>query len=79
MDSFNREELIAAHGDRCFDCGGPWDQLDHRIPVAAGGSHDLANCRPICMRCNGKKLHASDRRAIADFRAGRIMLWAAAS
>lgn len=79
IESFNRDELIAAHGDRCFDCGCPWDQLDHRIPVAAGGSHDLGNCRPICARCNRRKLHASDRRAIADFRAGRVVSRAGAS
>lgn len=70
--SFTRDELVEVHGDHCVDCGGPWDQLDHRIPVAAGGTHDLDNCRPICQPCNSRKLFESDRPRIAKFRAGQV-------
>lgn len=66
---FTKEALIEAWGDRCFDCGDQdWDQLDHRVPVAAGGTHDLDNCRPVCASCNRRKYHESDRSMIAAFR-----------
>ncbi|MFI7162849.1 HNH endonuclease [Rhodococcus erythropolis] len=66
---FTKEDLVDAWGDRCFDCGDPdWDQLDHRTPVAAGGSHDLENCRPVCASCNRRKYRESDRLMIAAFR-----------
>jgi 5-methylcytosine-specific restriction endonuclease McrA len=66
--SFTRAELIARWGDRCVDCGDSWSQLDHRKPVAAGGRHDLANCRPVCAGCNREKYSRSDRWEIAEFR-----------
>ncbi|MFC8316363.1 HNH endonuclease [Gordonia sp. NPDC057258] len=49
-------------------CGSPWDQIDHRTPVAAGGSHDLENCQPICGPCNSRKRWDSDRDLIRAFR-----------
>jgi 5-methylcytosine-specific restriction endonuclease McrA len=39
----------------CWLCGGPREQVDHVKPIAAGGSHILANLRPICGSCNQKK------------------------
>lgn len=55
IESFTLAELIAKHGDRCFHCGGPFEELDHAIvPVAHGGEHSLANCRPSCVACNRK-------------------------
>jgi 5-methylcytosine-specific restriction endonuclease McrA len=67
--SFTKSELIARWGNQCIDCGGAWGQLDHRTPVAAGGRHDLDNCRPICESCNRAKYSGSDRQQIAAFRA----------
>jgi 5-methylcytosine-specific restriction endonuclease McrA len=51
--------LIAAKmaywGNRCWMCGGPFENVDHVKPVAKGGAHLLANLRPSCADCNSKK------------------------
>lgn len=46
---------VALYGHRCWLCGMPYDAIDHVKPLAAGGSHMVANLRPICRRCNSKK------------------------
>lgn len=71
VEPFTKEELLDRWGDMCADCGNEWNQLDHRVPVAAGGAHSLANCCPICESCNRAKYLAFDRKRIADFRADR--------
>ncbi|WP_354005037.1 HNH endonuclease signature motif containing protein [Rhodococcoides fascians] len=70
ITSFTAQELVLQWGPSCVDCGGAWTQLDHRQPVAAGGRHDLTNCRPICSSCNMLKLQRTDRRVIAARRRG---------
>lgn len=53
MQSFTREDLIWLHGDRCYHCGGDWDQLDHwPLAVSQGGMHALFNAVPSCADCN---------------------------
>jgi 5-methylcytosine-specific restriction endonuclease McrA len=55
---FSRDQLgarIAYYGWRCWLCGSTWQQVDHVKPLARGGSHILANLRPICSRCNQSK------------------------
>lgn len=42
-------------GFRCWICRGPGAHVDHVKPIAAGGSHMLANLRPACARCNQRK------------------------
>lgn len=40
--------VMSDHGGICHVCGkGGADRIDHVIPVAEGGSHNLANLRPI--------------------------------
>lgn len=39
----------------CWVCGGDADSVDHVKPLARGGPHVLANLRPICRPCNGRK------------------------
>lgn len=68
ISSFTREQLVDAWGDTCVTCGGPWEQIDHHIPVAAGGGHNLTNCCPMCARCNGRKRWESDSDLIRAFR-----------
>lgn len=54
---FTREELVERYGDECLYCGGPFEELDHNVPVAAGGPHTLENCRPSCGPCNRDNSH----------------------
>lgn len=46
---------IAFYGHRCAYCGGPYDHLDHVIPLSRGGSNWPANIRPSCEHCNLSK------------------------
>lgn len=36
----------------CWKCGASAESVDHIIPVALGGTDDLDNLRPACIRCN---------------------------
>lgn len=47
-----REAVFAAYGRACWRCGAWAATVDHVVPVVLGGSHDLANLRPACGRCN---------------------------
>ena len=60
VETFTKDELIERHCDKCYLCGGDWDQLEHVKPVSRGGAHSLENCRPACEPCN--------RRAWAEYR-----------
>ena len=69
--SFTREDVINQYGDACFYCpDGAFEQIDHCIPVAAGGLHVLANARPSCTTCNHRKRTTIDRDDIKAVRAG---------
>jgi 5-methylcytosine-specific restriction endonuclease McrA len=55
---FTLEQLsqrMAFHGNRCWLCSGPFEQVDHVKPINAGGLHILANMRPCCAKCNRRK------------------------
>jgi 5-methylcytosine-specific restriction endonuclease McrA len=43
-----RAAVFARYGHVCWRCGGYAGTVDHVIPVALGGSHDLSNLRPCC-------------------------------
>ena len=47
-----RVQVFATYGRRCWRCGGWANTVDHVRPVVLGGTHDLANLRPCCSRCN---------------------------
>jgi 5-methylcytosine-specific restriction endonuclease McrA len=58
--SFNRDRKdyaarIAFFGGRCAYCRGPYEALDHSIPISRGGSNHPANIRPVCRSCNQSK------------------------
>jgi hypothetical protein len=64
-------QVTSMWGDHCFYCPGPFEVIDHRIPVAAGGHHTVTNVVPCCRRCNQHKRWRSDERMIRDYRQGR--------
>jgi 5-methylcytosine-specific restriction endonuclease McrA len=43
-------------GHRCIRCGTSENlTLDHRIPIAKGGSDEASNLQTMCERCNFSK------------------------
>lgn len=55
-----RFAVLQAGGFRCFYCGRPPGpdvvlQVDHRVPVAAGGTNDRSNLVASCTACNNGK------------------------
>jgi 5-methylcytosine-specific restriction endonuclease McrA len=44
--------VFARYGRVCHVCGGIATDIDHIIPIAAGGTNSLENLRPACARCN---------------------------
>lgn len=47
-----RLQVFARLGRACYRCGAYANTVDHAIPLALGGTHDLSNLRPACSRCN---------------------------
>jgi len=83
-----RAATFARWGRACWRCGGYANTVDHILPVALGGGHDLGNLRPACGSCNSstgasmgnrlrprrpRQLTAAQRRAIAAKRAGVVV------
>ena len=66
-ESVNRVKIFERDGWCCQICGGKTPkrltgttharapELDHRVPMALGGSHTWANCQCACRRCNARK------------------------
>lgn len=51
-------------GGRCEQCGRRARiQVDHKVPLAAGGSHSLANLQGLCEDCHHSKTGREARRA----------------
>lgn len=51
-----QQQRFALWGGRCWMCGvTAATETDHVKPISRGGSHCLANLRPVCKRCNGRK------------------------
>ncbi|KOG21991.1 HNH endonuclease [Streptomyces viridochromogenes] len=53
----HQPEDLALHWDdegyyACVCCGGPYEHLDHNVPLIRGGSHTLDNLLPLCQDCN---------------------------
>ena len=40
---------------KCSYCGDPAVEIDHVIPTSKGGTHELSNLVPACLRCNRSK------------------------
>lgn len=46
---------MAYWGYRCAYCGGPYEHVDHVIPLSRGGTAWASNLRPACIHCNTSK------------------------
>lgn len=50
------EKIDALLGQPCAYCGATENiELDHIVPIARGGAHDLENLAPACLPCNRSK------------------------
>ena len=68
--SYGRRLAARDGGYICFYCKEPLTSnyhIDHKIPIAKGGSHNLENFALACMQCNQEK-HAKD---IDEYRSWR--------
>lgn len=43
---------VAYYGEICAYCGGPFEHVEHAIPLSRGGTNWPANLRPSCAACN---------------------------
>ena len=57
-----REVLEAAHY-RCAKCGAFANTVDHKVPVAQGGTHGRGNLQAMCKSCHWKKTRAEQAAA----------------
>ena len=49
-------DVIRRFGARCLACGATQATVpDHVLPIAWGGTNDVANLQPLCAACNGSK------------------------
>jgi len=59
--------LLAHHGGACAYCGSKaLIEIDHRTPLARGGSNLIENILPACRRCNRRK-HLMTEEEFRDF------------
>lgn len=68
VENVYRKKVFSADGYRCHLCGKKTDKtksvphpkaptIDHITPLALGGTHEPANCRTACFKCNATKSH----------------------
>lgn len=48
-------ELLAIFHWKCAYCHGPYELLEHYVPITQGGGTTAENCVPACFSCNSKK------------------------
>jgi len=64
-----RRRAIREYGNQCARCGADGEdvrlELDHRIPVAEGGTDTLDNAQLLCPMCHAPKTQAEARRGRA--------------
>lgn len=57
--------------DRCWVCGGPWQELHHILARSHSGDDQVENLAPVCRQCHGR-IEARDIQARAALR-GALM------
>lgn len=69
-DGHQPEDLVLHWDDEdyyaCICCGGPFEHVDHNVPLIRGGSHTLDNLVPLCESCNTSKQGRCPYRFYAD-------------
>jgi 5-methylcytosine-specific restriction endonuclease McrA len=50
-----RTRILRRDNHTCFYCAAEANTVDHRIPVARGGTDDDSNLVAACASCNGTK------------------------
>jgi 5-methylcytosine-specific restriction endonuclease McrA len=75
LDSFTPGQWLALlrdHDGRCTYCGdNTLIEIDHRVPLARGGSNLIENIVPACRRCNRRKHLMTEEEFRALLRAER--------
>lgn len=54
----------------CVSCGGPANEVDHIVPLAAGGTHAHSNLQSMCKSCHSSKTGRFDRGGRGDQKSG---------
>ncbi|MEB3828831.1 HNH endonuclease [Phormidium sp. CCY1219] len=61
-----RNYVFQRDGYQCQSCGKTRQKveltIDHIVPLARGGSNDIANLHTLCRSCNAQKKHHFDSR-----------------
>ena len=58
---------------RCAECNGPGEHVDHVIPVSRGGWHSIGNLQMLCAPCN----HNKHNKLTVEWRARKRLVQAA--
>jgi len=56
--------LLELHGERCMLCDHVLEQsncvIEHILPLASGGTHEISNLQLLCQQCNAEKGPGAD-------------------
>lgn len=47
--------VLEAHGWLCYFCQGPYESVEHLVPLSWGGGSSADNCVPCCVACNNAR------------------------
>lgn len=60
VNAFEIQKIINYFNHSCSYCGSKDNQsIDHMVPLARGGIHELSNLIPACKKCNSSKCASS--------------------
>jgi 5-methylcytosine-specific restriction enzyme A len=58
-----RRAILVRDRWRCWVCGGRANQVDHLVPISAGGARlDPRNLKAICKSCNVRRAREREQR-----------------
>jgi len=60
-----QRRILKRDAHRCYVCGGEAREVDHVVPVSAGGGHGDDNLRAICSPCHFEKTEQERRAGLA--------------